>query len=259
MSEIKISAFVVARDEEDRIERCLRSIDWADERLVVVDASTRDATAARAEPLATDVVVRRWEGFSRTKQFALSRTRNRWAFWIDADEEVTPRLAHSIREAVASPRGRKGFRMRRRNFYLGHLIRHGAWSNDLVLRLFDREGARFDDRAVHESVEVDGNVGLLEGVLEHRSYRDLDHHFEKIRIWSQLWAKQAREDGKRARVSDLLLRPPLRFLKGYLLKGGMLDGVAGAVLALMDSIYVGMKYAKLLESQRTDRQNGEGK
>jgi hypothetical protein len=129
------------------------------------------------------------------------------------------------------------------------VVDHGAWSNDTVLRLFHRDSVRFDERLIHESVEVVGATGQLEGFLEHRSYRGLDHHLAKIRAWSRLWAEQARGEGKEARPSDLLLRPPLRFLKGYLLKGGFLDGRAGVIVALMDAFYVGMKYAKLLESQ----------
>ena len=245
----KISAFVLARDEEDRIESCLRSIAWADERIVIVDDKTMDETAAKAAPLATDVVVHRWEGFSATKRFACSRTKHPWVLWIDADEVIDARLAQSIRAAVADPSGRAGFRFRRRNYYLGREIGHGAWSNDVVLRLFHRDAGRFDDRIVHESAEVDGGTADLDGFLEHRSYRDLAHHLEKLQVWSKLWTLQAQESGKRASPFDLLLRPPTRFVKGYLLKMGFLDGKAGLILAFMDAAYVGMKYARLLEAQ----------
>jgi len=251
MSGVNISAFVLAKDEEDRIEPCLRSLSWADERIVVVDEDTNDATLERARPLATEVIVHRWEGFSATKRFALSRTSGRWILWIDADEAVDPILAEAIRRAIDDPRGRVGFRLRRRNRYLGKYVRHGAWSNDSVLRLFLREAGRFDDRAVHESVIVEGAVGDLEGALEHDSYRDLSHHQEKIRTWATLWARQARSDGRRANLLDLLFRPPLRFVKGYLLKAGFLDGRVGLILAFMDAVYVGMKYACLLEMQLT--------
>lgn len=249
MSPVKISAFVLARDEEDRIERCLRSLAWTDERLVVVDAATRDATLERARPLATEVVVHEWEGFSATKRFAVSRTSHPWVLWIDADEEVTPALAEGIRRAVEDPRGRAGFRLRRRNRYLGKRIRHGTWSRDVVLRLFHREAGRFDDREIHESVVIDGRVGELEGFLDHDSYRDLAHHHRKIEIWARLWAAQAMRDGKRAGRCDLLFRPPLRLLKGYILKAGFLDGREGLILAFMDAVYVGMKYARLQEAR----------
>lgn len=256
-TEPAISAIIVARDEEEAIERCLRSIAWTEERIVVVDSATRDATAERARPLATEVVIRDWEGFVATKRFAAERTRCPWVLWLDADEEVDPELAEAIRSAVADPRGAVGFRMRRRNHYMGRLIRHGAWSRDSVLRLFARDRARWVDRLVHEEVRVDGPVADLSGRLDHWSYRDLRHHRQKIRVWSTLWAEQSQKSGKRAWIHDLLLRPPLRFVKGYFLKGGFLDGGAGLVLAYMDAVYVGTKYARLRELQRPGREKGE--
>jgi len=247
--EARISAFVIARDEEDGIVRCLRSISWADERLVVVDAATTDRTAEMARPLATDVIVRPWEGFVGAKRFAIAATRHPWVFWIDADEEATPALADAIRSRLHDPGPFAGFEVRRRNHYLGRTIRHGNWGHDRVLRLFRREKGSFPDREVHESMAVEGPVGRLDGYLEHWSYRDLGHHIRKIENLSRLWAVQAAARGARAGVLDLLLRPPIRFVKGYLLRAGFLDGKAGLVLALMDSLYVGMKYARLLERE----------
>ena len=138
-----ISAIVIARDEEDGIERCLRSVAWADERIVIVDSATRDSTAEKARPLATDVVIRPWEGFVAAKRFAIERSSRPWILWLDADEAVDPELADAIRSAVADARGAAGFRLRRRNHYMGRVVSHGAWSGDSVLRLFARDRARW--------------------------------------------------------------------------------------------------------------------
>jgi glycosyltransferase involved in cell wall biosynthesis len=253
VSETGVSAIVIARDEEDRIEACLRSVQWADERIVVVDAATRDATADRARPLATDLIVRPWDGFVASRQFAILRARQPWIFWIDADEQMSAELAASAIRAAHAPRGKAGFRVRRRNSYLGRSMSHGAWSSDVVLRLFRKDAARFDERLVHESVRVDGAVGFLDGTLEHCSYRSLAHHWEKMGVWAGLWAEQAERDGRRAVALDILLRPPARFMKGYFLKAGFLDGTPGLVLAFMDAVYVGTKYSRLLERQRGRR------
>ncbi len=248
-----IGVVVVARDEEEGIERCLRSVAWAEERIVVVDAATRDATAERARPLATDVVVRPWEGFVASKRFAIQRSRQPWILWLDADEAVDPALADAIRAAVTNPGGMAGFRLRRRNYYLGRVVKRGAWSGDSVVRLFARDRAQWAEKMVHEHVILDGPVANLNGYLDHRSYRDLGQHFEKIRAMSALWAEQMLSEGRTATAFDLLFRPPIRFVKGYILKGGFLDGAAGLVLAFMDSVYVGAKYAHLLEAQRARR------
>jgi glycosyltransferase involved in cell wall biosynthesis len=249
MSDSGVSAIVVARDEEDRIEGCLRSVLWADERIVIVDAATHDATADRARPLATDLVVRPWEGFGGTRNFAIQRARGPWVFWIDADERADRRLGEAVLRAAADPQGRRGFRVRRRNRYLGRAMMHGAWSSDVVLRLFRKDSGRLDDRLVHESVVVEGPIGEVEGALEHESYRDLAHHWEKMGRWADLWAEQAMRDGRRAHAWDIALRPGARFVRGYLLKAGFLDGAPGLVLAFMDAVYAGTKYARLLERQ----------
>lgn len=252
-SESGIGVIIIARDEEAGIERCLRSVIWAEERIVVVDAATRDATAEKARPLATDVVIRSWEGFVASKRFALGRSRRPWILSLDADEAIDPELAGAIRAAVANPCGAAGFRLRRRNHYLGRTIRHGVWSGDSVLRLFMRDRARYTERLVHEEVLVGGPVRELDGYLDHWSYRDLGHHLEKIQRWSTLWAEQGLKDKTRATPLDLLVRPPIRFAKGYLFKQGFRDGVAGLVLAFMDAVYVGMKYARLLEARLANR------
>jgi (heptosyl)LPS beta-1,4-glucosyltransferase len=257
MSETGVSAIVIARDEEDRIEACLRSVAWADERIVVVDAATRDATVERARPLATDLTVRPWDGFGAARSFAVERARGPWIFWIDADEWADRRLSEAVVRAASDPRGRLGFRVRRRNHYLGRAVAHGAWSSDVVLRFFRKDAGRFDDRLVHESVVVHGPIGILDGRLEHNSYRSLAHHWEKMGTWAGLWAEQALRDGRRAHAWDLVLRPPVRFIKGYLLKAGFLDGAPGIVLAFMDAVYVGTKYARLLGLQQGDRKQEE--
>ena len=253
MSEKGLSAIVIARDEEDRIESCLRSVLRADERIVIVDAATRDATADRARPLATDLVILPWEGFAAARTFAIDRARGPWILWIDADEEADQELMDAALRVASETQDRLGFYVRRRNWYFGRLIRHGTWGSEMVPRLFRKDSARLDDRLVHESVRIEGAMGRLPGHLEHRSYRSLSHHWEKMGVWVGLWAEQALREGKRARGTDILLRPPLRFIKGYLLKAGFLDGIAGLVLAFMDAVYVGAKYARLLELQGRQR------
>lgn len=248
-----LALIVVARDEEDRIEACLRSAGWAGERIVVVDDATADATAERARPLATDLVVRPWDGFVPAKRFAISRTRAPWILWLDADETISDELARSIRAALAAPGDAAGFRARRLNRYLGRVVRHGAWSGDRVVRLFRRDRADFDDRFVHEGLRVEGKIVDLPGVIHHASYRDLSHHWRKIGEWADLWCAQAARDRKSATILDPTLRPIGRFIKGYLFKGGFLDGRAGLVLAVMDSVYVAIKYARLLEERERAR------
>lgn len=247
---VPLSAIVITRNERANIDRCLSSLGFCDE-IVVVDAESEDGTAEAARRFTEHVLVEPWCGYAAQKQRALEHSHGRWILWVDADESVSPALARSIRRAVeAKPPGRSGYRLQRRVWYLGRWIRHGGWGADWVLRLFLRERARFSEDLIHEEVILAGPVGRLEGILEHYSFRDLGHHWQKIAEFTRLWAEQARTEGRRARASDLLFRPPIRFLKIYLVRLGFLDGWRGLVIAGLAASYVFLKYARLKEAER---------
>jgi glycosyltransferase involved in cell wall biosynthesis len=254
MSErLPLSVIIIARDEADRIPRALASAAWADE-IVVVDSGSHDATCAIARRAGARVIPHPWQGYAAQKAFALTQAAHPWVFWLDADEEISPALRASIDNALTlQARGSQrqvAYTVRRRTVYLGRAIRHGGWYPDRKLRLFLRDRARFDDCLVHESVSVAGPVGSLAGDLVHHSFRDFRHHLEKTREMAELWARQ--EQGRRrARAWDLLLRPLAKGLKGYVWKGGFLDGWRGLLVAGMGSYAVWLKYALLLTGART--------
>jgi glycosyltransferase involved in cell wall biosynthesis len=247
-----LSALVITFNERANIERCLSSLSFCDE-IVVVDAESQDGTQGAARRFTDRVYEAPWRGYAVQKQRALDLSRGRWILWIDADEVVSPELARSIRrsiEAVPSTGdGIAGYRLQRRVNYLGRWIRHGGWGADWVLRLFLRERGRFSEDLIHEAVILAGPSRRLEGILEHYSYRDLSHHWQKIGEFSRLWAEQARSEGRRARPADLLFRPPVRFLKIFALRLGFLDGWRGLVIAGLAAAYVFLKYARLKEGE----------
>jgi glycosyltransferase involved in cell wall biosynthesis len=244
----RLSALVIAGNEEPVIERCLSSLRFCDE-IVVLDSESRDRTAELARRYTERVYVEPWRGYAAQKQRALELCRGEWVLWVDCDEVVSPELASSVRRAIESGGRSRGFFVRRRVRYLGRWIRHGGWGDDWVLRLFRRDGARFSEEKVHERVLVGGACGRLDGILEHHSYRDLAHHWEKIRDLSRLWAEQESARGRRGHVADLLFRPPVRFVKIYLVRLGCFDGWRGLVIAGLASAYVFLKYARLMEER----------
>lgn len=244
----RLSAFVLTKNESANIERCLRALDFCDE-VVVVDSGSEDGTRELAARFTERVLTEPWRGFAAQRQFALEQCRGDWVLWVDADEVVTPDLAETILTVTraSAPSGEAAFRVKRQVFYLGAWMRHGGWGADWVVRLFLRERAHFPPRVVHESVEVDGKLGTLEGTLEHYSYRDLSHHWRKIDEWSRLAALEAHGAGRRARLWDLALRPLARWCKIYVIRLGALDGWRGWVVAGMGAAYVFQKYARLRE------------
>jgi len=246
-----LSALVITRDESANIDRCLSALSFCDE-IVLVDSESRDDTVARAKRYTERIWIEPWRGYSEQKRFALEKTRGSWVLWIDADEVVRPELARAIRSAVEAERSSvSAYRLRRRVNYLGRWIRFGSFGHDWVVRLFLRDRARFSDALVHEGVEVDGAIGRLDGWLEHWSYRDREHHRQKIEALSSLWAEQESARGRRARWGEATLRACVRYLRLLLFEGGFLNGAVGWTIARMGAVYVKRKYELLAERTRS--------
>ncbi|MBI3802817.1 MAG: glycosyltransferase family 2 protein [Nitrospirae bacterium] len=241
-----ISVTVITRDEAGEIDACLSSVAWADE-IVVVDSGSTDRTVEIAKRFTGKVFHHPWEGYARQKNWAVAQASHDWILSLDADERVSPALREEIERAIGAPSPAAGYLIPRKNFFLGHWIRHGGWSPDYVLRLFQRKEGRFLDRKVHEAVSVDGPVGRLKTPLEHYTYRSLEAYFERMERYSTLAAEELFERGKKANALDLTLRPWTTFIRMYLLRLGFLDGWDGFLLARLYSRYTYFKYAKLAQ------------
>ena len=247
-----LSICILACNEEDVLERCLDSVAWAKEIVVVVDARSRDGSEKIARERAQRVEVRPYEGDIAQKSHCAGLARHDWVFILDPDEVVTPELAREIREVVQKAGGegagaRAGYEVNRATFHLGRWLRHGDFYPDWKLRLYRRSSARWVGRDPHGRVEASGVAGRLSGELQHYSYRDLADQIERIQFFSGVAAASKHAAGERFRLRDLCLRPPARFLRGYILKGGFRDGIPGLVVAAATAFHVFLKYAKLWE------------
>lgn len=245
----RLSVVVVTRDEEDRIRACLESVAWADE-LVVIDAESQDKTASIARELTDHVVVRPWPGFAAQKNFGLDAARGAWILSLDADETVSPGLREEIERVVRDDGPHDGYEVPRRNIFWGRWVRHGGLYPDWQLRLFRRGRGRFGERAVHESVRVDGDVGRLAGHLEHRSYRDVADFLARADRYATLAADDWVAQGRRVRAWDFVVRPLGRFLGMYVVGAGFLDGARGFLLAALYAYYVLIRSVKVWERTR---------
>jgi glycosyltransferase involved in cell wall biosynthesis len=244
----KVSVTVITRNEAANLPRALESVAWADE-IIVVDCGSDDETVAVARRHTDHVVVREWRGYSTQKNYAASLARYDWILSIDADERVTPELAREIGELLEQEPPARGYRIPRRTWYLGRWIRSTDWYPDRQLRLYDRRAGRWGARRVHESVEVDGPVGTLGEELLHYPYPSLSDHLQRIDRYTSLAALELNDRGVRAGAMDLLARPPVAFLRNFLLRRGVRDGTVGLIISLANSYYVLLKFAKLWELQ----------
>lgn len=245
---IPLSVIVITKNEEQNIADCLRSVEWAEE-IILVDAASTDRTIEIARTFTPHVFVKEWMGFSAAKQFALDHAHHDWVLWIDADERVTPELAGEIENCVATRNTIAGYRVARRAYFLGQWIKHCGWYPGYVVRLFRRDKAKFSDHNVHEQLIIDEPIETLSHDLLHFTDNSLEHYFLKYNRYTSLAADEMFESGKRARVIDVILRPFLVFFKMYFLKLGFLDGMRGFVLCKLSASYVLTKYAKLWEKE----------
>jgi glycosyltransferase involved in cell wall biosynthesis len=243
---LPISVLLLARDEGARLAALLPTLAFASQVLVVVDAATRDDTREVAIRYGAEVVERRLEDFGRQRQFGLEHCREPWILWIDADERLDAVAEDAVRKAVESDAAKAaGYRLERRSWFLGRRIRHCGWRGEKLVRLFRRDRARFEAAVVHESVTVDGPIAGLAGSIEHHSYADWRTCREKLERYAALGAEKARRAGRRSGPLDVLLRPPLRFARMYVLQAGFLDGAQGAALCALASAQVLLKYLEL--------------
>ena len=243
---IPVSAVIITKDEAHNVDRCLRSLDWAAE-IVVVDSGSRDATPEICQRHGCRFISSPWLGFGPTKQLAVDQASHDWVLSVDADEEIGRDLRDQIGAVLAGPPAHAGYRVRRRNSYLGYPIRYSGWQNDFPLRLFQRSRGGFDQAAIHEQVKVKGSIGTLTGVLHHHPYPTIDHHLSKIPRYARLGAQRRIAAGKSMRLWDLVLRGPFKFFKMYLLRQGFRDGIPGLILAGLSAYAVALKYYLIWE------------
>lgn len=243
-----ISATVITRNEEADIEEALLSLKWADE-IVVVDCGSTDATLEICRRHTDRIFHRPWTGYVDQKNHALECARHDWIFSLDADERVSPELAGEIGRLRVAGFSHAGYRIPRVARFMNRWIRHGDWYPDPQLRLFDRRRGRWQGGRVHESVKVDGSVGRLEGEIHHYTYRSLSEYLQRLDLYSALAARDYRDRGRRATPWSLVANPFMTFIRAYFLKRGFLDGVPGLMAALMGSVSVYFKYARLYEMQ----------
>lgn len=256
---MKLTVTVITYNEADHIQHALESVAWADE-IIVVDSGSTDGTVDLARPLATQVIVREWRGYSEQKNFAADHASNDWVLSLDADERVTPALAEEIRAVLTREPQARGYRVRRVSRYLGQWIRSTDWFPDYQLRLYDRRAGRWNGMRIHESFRLnDGAPARMDGELHHHAYRDISHHLKKIDTYTTMLAEQSHDEGRRTNPVAMAMHPLFAFLRNYVLRRGFMDGTVGFIISFLNAYYVFLKLAKLWELQRTNPDGRAGR
>lgn len=227
------SGFVIAQDEQEDIGDCLESMRWVDE-LIVVDSFSQDATVETARRYTDKVIEHAFAGHVAQTRFAFEQTTCDWVLWLDADERLTPEAAAEVRGQFEHPGGPAcdGFAFPRKTHFLGRWIMHGGWYPQHKVRLMLRKAARIVGEEPHPEAVVEGAVKQLKADILHYSYPGgVLEYARRSAAYADIAARGRLARGKRVSVAGLVLEPPMAFLKSYLLKLGMLDGVPGLAVA----------------------------
>jgi glycosyltransferase involved in cell wall biosynthesis len=250
----KISVYIIAFNESEKVADAIRSVAWADE-VVVADSHSTDDTVAIAESLGARVVQIDFKGFGALRNDAVAACSHEWVFSLDADERCTPEAADEVRALVGQ--GTHGaFFVPRRNYFLGREVKHSGWyPNYRQPQLFRKSAMRYEMSPVHEGFELSpgATVGHLRHAIWQLPFKDLAEVVAKMNRYSSLGAAKKRQAG--SSYGKGLTHGMWAFLKHYVFKRGFLDGWAGFVIALSYFEVTFYRYAKAVELAEQDRWN----
>lgn len=243
-----LSVIIITHNEGHRLAACLDSVRFADE-IVIVDSESTDNTVEIAKQYTTRIYNQPWQGFGHQKQIALNYATGDWVLSLDADEVLSSDLQRDIQLLISSPASSNtAYRLRCITNFCSKFIHYGDWRGETKLRLFQRSTGRFTEDVVHERLVVnEGKIGTLPGILYHYSYPNLETALAKIQNYSRLGAEKKWAAGKRASFLDALGHGLWAFIRGYIVKGGFLDGVAGFLVAFSRMEETFYRYMKLRE------------
>lgn len=250
---MKISAVIIAFNEEEKIADAIKSVAWADE-ILLIDSESTDRTREIANNLGAKVLTKKWQGFSKQKQFATDGAAYDWIFSLDADERVSEILANEILRLKDSPENElaDAYKIPRLSFYMNRPIKHGGWYPDWQMRFFNRQKGIWKDVLIHESVLMQENarVEKLSGDILHYSVENVSHHHQMIgERYAPLAARQMYERGKRTSAAKIFTAGFTTFFQNYILKLGFLDGLAGFCIARFAAHHSFLKHLLLWEIQ----------
>lgn len=243
---IKISVAIITFNESSNIRRCIKSVDFANE-IIVVDSLSSDDTCEIAKSLGAKVINQKFLGHIKQKQLAVDSCSNEWILSLDADEELSDELRNEIMELLKTPFKYDAYIMPRVSFHLGRWIRHGGWYPDAKIRLFNKTKAYWGGYNPHDKVIVNGTVGKLKGDLQHYVFDDLRHNIDTNNSYSSIMANDLFKEEKSFSYIKLFLKPIGKFLETYIYKRGFLDGLPGFIIAVGASYSMFLKFAKLWE------------
>lgn len=250
-----ITAVIITLNEEENLARCLASLGWVDE-IVVVDSGSTDRTLDIACDSNARIISTDWKGYAATKQIGVDAARNDWVLWIDADEAVSDELRDEI-DAIKNINACDAYSFPRKTFFIGTWVRHCGWYPGRIKRLFNKRYVRMGEQIVHEGLEMERptRVGQLHADLLHHSYTSINQFFQKMNRYGSEGAYELRRRGARYSPLGLIFNPLAAFVKAYFIKRGFLDGTIGFIISAGSAYATFIKYTNFYFLERDGARN----
>lgn len=238
----KITAVIPCKNENENLAPCIASARLIADEVLVADSGSTDGTLALAHQLADRVVEREYIDSGDFKNWAIPQAAHEWVLILDADERVSTELAEEIRARLTAGEDYLAYSIPRLNYLFGHPVRFGDWSKDRVTRLIRRDDCRYELHTDHSEIKVPpARLSHLKKRLTHYTAWNAHTYLEKMTHYANQQATVWHANGRRPELIHLTLNPPMRFLRGYVLRGGFRDGVIGFIVAGMTAYYSFLK------------------
>lgn len=225
----KITAIVTTYNEEKNIEKCLESIKWVDE-ILVIDSFSTDKTVAICKQYGATVLQRKYVCASDQKNWAIPQAKHPWIVLLDADEVAESTLTDEVAEILHTRPKHTAYWLKRKNYFLGKYVRFCGWQNDHVVRFFHRDYHRYENKMVHEEIASTQKFGVLETKINHYTTYDLDVYTKKIERYAQYAAQEFIQKKKKVNGYHLYVKPTFKFFHSYIIRGGIFDGKTGWII-----------------------------
>lgn len=248
---MKLTAAIITYNEEDNIERCIRSLLPVADEVFVVDSFSTDRTKEICMKLGARFMEHPFQGHIQQKNYALENASHDWVLSLDADEALTEELQQSILKIKNNPQY-NGYRFNRLTNYCGHWVKHCGWYPDTKVRLVNKEKARWMGVNPHDRLDmVNGEItGFLAGDLLHYSYNNREEHYKQIEYFGDIAANELFEQGKTTNYFTIITKVIAQFIKSFFIKKGFLDGKTGFTISRLSAYATYRKYLKLFKLQQ---------
>lgn len=228
---MSLSVLILTKNSASTIRRCLDSVKWANE-IIVLDSGSTDDTIAICREYTPHIHETDWPGFGPQRIRALAKATQDWVMCADDDEEVSPALQDEIKQVLQNPPATvQGYIIKHQIFVFGQPIRYASGDNSHVT-LFRREAGQYSDDQAHEHVIINGQLAHLQHPIYHYSLNDLSEMQDKINRYSSLGAQKRLQQNKKSSFCTAVLSGAWMFFRSYFLRKGFLDGKVGFILAV---------------------------